>query len=93
MSLFHIFKFPTVASPYVLTSQGTEPRRRMPTSAGGHCRGHCRRDIVRVKDKVSEEEIPEQRCKVFPSVARGLPFVVLKLYPELHSGIPPVRLR
>ncbi|CAI9594930.1 unnamed protein product, partial [Staurois parvus] len=61
MSLFHIFKFPAVPSPYVLTSQGTEPR--------GHCRGHCRRDIAGVKDKVSEEEIPDQRCRVFPSVA------------------------
>ncbi|CAI9576573.1 unnamed protein product, partial [Staurois parvus] len=43
----------------------------MPASAGGHCRGHCRRDIVGAQDKVSEEEIPEQRCKVFLSVARG----------------------
>ncbi|CAI9543284.1 unnamed protein product [Staurois parvus] len=51
--------------------QGTEPRRQMPASAGGHCRGHYRRDIAGAKDKVSEEEIPEQRCKVFPSVARG----------------------
>ncbi|CAI9549024.1 unnamed protein product, partial [Staurois parvus] len=57
----------------------------MPASAGGHCRGHCRGDIAGAKNKVSEEEIPEQRCRVFPSVARGLPFV-------LHSGIPPGRL-
>ncbi|CAI9612517.1 unnamed protein product, partial [Staurois parvus] len=71
MSLFHIFKFPAVPSPYVLTSQGTEPRRWMPSSAGGHCQIHCRRDIAGAKDKVSEEQIPEQRCKVFPSVARG----------------------
>ncbi|CAI9569241.1 unnamed protein product, partial [Staurois parvus] len=71
MSLFHIFKFPAVPSAYVLTSQGTEPRRRIPASAGGHCRGHCRRAIVGAQDKVSEEEIPEQRCSVFPSVARG----------------------
>ncbi|CAI9537633.1 unnamed protein product [Staurois parvus] len=28
MSLFHIFKFPAVPSPYVLTSQGMEPRDR-----------------------------------------------------------------
>ncbi|CAI9563544.1 unnamed protein product, partial [Staurois parvus] len=71
MSLFHVFKFPTVPSLYVLTSQGTEPRRQMPASAGGHCRGHCRRDIAGAQDKVSEEQIPEQSCKVFPSVARG----------------------
>ncbi|CAI9553702.1 unnamed protein product, partial [Staurois parvus] len=43
----------------------------MPASASGHCRGHCRRDIAGEQDKVSEEEIPEQRCRVFPSVARG----------------------
>ncbi|CAI9543160.1 unnamed protein product [Staurois parvus] len=43
----------------------------MPASAGLHCRGHCRRDIVGAKDKVSDGGIVEQRCKVFPSVARG----------------------
>ncbi|CAI9596738.1 unnamed protein product, partial [Staurois parvus] len=71
MSLFVIFKFPAAPSPYVLTPQGTEPRRQMPESAGGHCRGHCRRDIVEAQDKVREEEIPEQRSMVSPSVARG----------------------
>ncbi|CAI9591066.1 unnamed protein product, partial [Staurois parvus] len=40
-------------------------------SAGGHCRGHCRRDIAGAQDKVSEVEILEQRCRVFSSVARG----------------------
>ncbi|CAI9593548.1 unnamed protein product [Staurois parvus] len=70
MSLFHIFKFPAVPFPYVPTLQGTEPRRQMPASAGGHCRGHCTRDIAGAQDKV-REEIPEQCCKVFPSVARG----------------------
>ncbi|CAI9602450.1 unnamed protein product [Staurois parvus] len=49
MSLFHIFKFPAVLSPYVPTSQGTKPRRQMLASARGHCRGHCRRDIAGVK--------------------------------------------
>ncbi|CAI9588219.1 unnamed protein product [Staurois parvus] len=42
-------------------SQGTEPRRQMPASAGGHYRGHCKRDIAGAQDKVSEEQIPEQR--------------------------------
>ncbi|CAI9598730.1 unnamed protein product, partial [Staurois parvus] len=70
MSLFHIFKFPAVPSPYVPTSQGTEPGRLMPASAGGHCRGHCRRDIAGAKEKVSGRGIPEQRCRVIPSVAR-----------------------
>ncbi|CAI9593096.1 unnamed protein product, partial [Staurois parvus] len=57
--------------PYVPTSQGTESRRQMPASVGGHCPGHCRRDIAGAQDKVSEEEIAEERCGVFPSVARG----------------------
>ncbi|CAI9543381.1 unnamed protein product [Staurois parvus] len=43
----------------------------MPASGRSHCRGHCRRDIVRAQDKISEEEIPEQHCRVFPSVAGG----------------------
>ncbi|CAI9561481.1 unnamed protein product, partial [Staurois parvus] len=52
-------------------SQGTEPRRQMPASAGLHCRGHCRRDTVGAQDKVSDRGIVEQRCMVSPSVARG----------------------
>ncbi|CAI9589935.1 unnamed protein product, partial [Staurois parvus] len=71
MSLFVIFKFPTIPSLYVPTSQGTEPRRQMPAFAGGHYRGHCRRNIAGVQDKVREEQIPEQRHMVSPSVARG----------------------
>ncbi|CAI9596251.1 unnamed protein product [Staurois parvus] len=53
------------------TSQGTEPGRQMSASAGGHCRGHCRRDIAGAQDKVSAEKNLEQRYRVFPSVARG----------------------
>ncbi|CAI9570864.1 unnamed protein product, partial [Staurois parvus] len=64
----------------------------MPASARGDGRGRCRGDIAGMKDKVSAEGIPEQHCRVFPSVARGLPLVVLKLYLELHLGIPPGRL-
>ncbi|CAI9576599.1 unnamed protein product [Staurois parvus] len=60
----------------------------MPASAGLHCRGHCRRDIAGVQDKVSEEQMPEQRRMV----SSELPLLVLKLYPELHSGIPSGRL-
>ncbi|CAI9573904.1 unnamed protein product, partial [Staurois parvus] len=52
-------------------SQETEPRRQMPASAGGHYRGHCRRDIVGAQDTVSEEQILEQSRMVSPSVARG----------------------
>ncbi|CAI9622248.1 unnamed protein product [Staurois parvus] len=51
-------------------SQGAEPRRQMPASAGLHCRGHCKRHNAGAKDKVREEQIPEQRHMVFPSVAR-----------------------
>ncbi|CAI9596857.1 unnamed protein product [Staurois parvus] len=43
----------------------------MLASAGEHCRGHCRRDITGAQDKISEEQIPEQRRMVSPSVARG----------------------
>ncbi|CAI9567022.1 unnamed protein product, partial [Staurois parvus] len=72
MSLFVIFKFPASSIPRTSRrSQGTEPRRQMPVSAGGHCRGHCRGDIVGAQDNISEEQIPEQRRMVSPSVARG----------------------
>ncbi|CAI9601016.1 unnamed protein product [Staurois parvus] len=48
MSLFVIFKFPAVFVPRTSRrSQGTEPGRRTPASAGGHCRGHCRGDTSR----------------------------------------------
>ncbi|CAI9552162.1 unnamed protein product, partial [Staurois parvus] len=61
-------------------SQGTEPRRQMPASAGVHCRGHCRRDIVGAQDKVSDRGIPEQSCMVFLSVARGYSFCYTREY-------------
>ncbi|CAI9595551.1 unnamed protein product, partial [Staurois parvus] len=61
-------------------SQGMEPRRWMKASAGLHCRGHCRRDIAGGQDKVSEEQMPEQRCMVFPSVARGYRFCYTREY-------------
>ncbi|CAI9610184.1 unnamed protein product, partial [Staurois parvus] len=66
--------------PYLPTSQGTEPRRHMLASAGEHCRGHCRRDIVGAQDKVRKEQIPEQRCMVSPSVARGYRFCYTREY-------------
>ncbi|CAI9533360.1 unnamed protein product, partial [Staurois parvus] len=43
----------------------------MLSSAGLQCQGHCRRDIAGAQDKVSDRGIPEQRCMVSPSVARG----------------------
>ncbi|CAI9601718.1 unnamed protein product [Staurois parvus] len=55
-------------------SQGTEPRRQMPASPGGHYMGHCRRDIAGAQDKVREEQIPELHHMVSPIVARGYHF-------------------
>ncbi|CAI9596831.1 unnamed protein product, partial [Staurois parvus] len=52
----------------------------MPASAGLHCRGHCRRDIVGAQDKVSDTGIVEQRRMVFPSVARGYRFCYTREY-------------
>ncbi|CAI9611598.1 unnamed protein product, partial [Staurois parvus] len=43
----------------------------MAASAGGHYRGHCKRDIAGAQDKVSDQGILEQRCMVSPSVACG----------------------
>ncbi|CAI9551864.1 unnamed protein product, partial [Staurois parvus] len=45
MLVFKIFKFPTGSGPRTSRrSQGPEPRRRMPASARGDGRGHCRGD-------------------------------------------------
>ncbi|CAI9549381.1 unnamed protein product, partial [Staurois parvus] len=86
MSLFVIFKFPAVPSPYVPTLQGTEPRRQMPTSAGGHCRGHCRRDITGSAGQGKRRTDPGATLQGIPESSSGLPIV-------LHSGIPPGRLQ
>ncbi|CAI9594336.1 unnamed protein product, partial [Staurois parvus] len=83
MSIFVIFKYPAVLSPYVPKSQGMEPRRQMPAIAGGHYRGHCRRDIAGAKDKVREDLGAASHG--IPECSSGLPLV-------LHSGIPPGRL-
>ncbi|CAI9590061.1 unnamed protein product, partial [Staurois parvus] len=79
--------------PYVPTSQGPEHRRRRPASAGGDGRGRCRGHIARVKDKVSAAGTPRATPHGKPkSSLGGLPLLVLKFYPELHSGIPLRRL-
>ncbi|CAI9595300.1 unnamed protein product [Staurois parvus] len=52
----------------------------MPASARLNCRGHCWRDIAGAQDKVSEEQMPEQHCNVFPSVARGYCFCYTREY-------------
>ncbi|CAI9623028.1 unnamed protein product, partial [Staurois parvus] len=77
MSLLKFFNFLPVPSPvrYVPTSQGTEPGRRMSASAGGDGWGRWQGGHrAGVQDKVSAEEIPEQCCSVFLSVAQGYRF-------------------
>ncbi|CAI9610299.1 unnamed protein product, partial [Staurois parvus] len=71
MSLFDIFKFPASSVPVRPDVAGNGTRK---TDAGISRRtlpGTLQGDIAGAKDKVSEEEIPKQRCKVFPNVARG----------------------
>ncbi|CAI9549704.1 unnamed protein product [Staurois parvus] len=69
MSLFDIFKFPAGSVPHT-------SRRRRERNLEDGCR-HRLEDITgdtaggTSRDKVSKEEIPEQRCSVFPTVARG----------------------
>ncbi|CAI9555308.1 unnamed protein product, partial [Staurois parvus] len=86
MSLFVIFKFPAIPSPYVLTSQGMEPRRQMSAFARGNYRGHCRRDIVGSEGQGKRRTDPGAVPHGKPECSSGLPLV-------LHSGIPPGRLR
>ncbi|CAI9535161.1 unnamed protein product, partial [Staurois parvus] len=81
MSLFVIFKFPAVPSPYALTSQGTEPRRQMPALQGTLQEGH-RGSAGQGKRRTDPEAAPHGK----PECSSGLPLV-------LHSGIPPGRLR
>ncbi|CAI9537609.1 unnamed protein product, partial [Staurois parvus] len=78
--------FPSVPSPYVLKSQGTEPRRRMSASAGGHCRGRCRGGHRGSAGQGKCRRDPGATLLVTPECSSGLPLV-------LHSGIPPGRLR
>ncbi|CAI9583682.1 unnamed protein product, partial [Staurois parvus] len=82
MSLFVIFKFPTILSPYVptLTGEGTQ------MTDGGHYREHCRRDMAGAQDKVREEQIRRAAPHGKPECSSGLTLA-------LHSGIPPGRLR
>ncbi|CAI9566965.1 unnamed protein product [Staurois parvus] len=73
-------------------SQGPEHGSQMPASAGGDGRGCCRGRIAGAKDKVSAVGNPCATPHGKPECSSGLPLLVLKLYPELHSGIPPGRL-
>ncbi|CAI9606772.1 unnamed protein product, partial [Staurois parvus] len=73
-------------------SQGPEHRSQMPASAGGDGRGRCRGHIAGAKDKVSAARTPCATPHGKPECSSGLPLLVLKFYPKLHSGIPPRRL-
>ncbi|CAI9534488.1 unnamed protein product [Staurois parvus] len=74
MSLFDIFKFPSIPSRYVPTLAGNGTQKTDAGIGRRTLQGCCRRDIAGAKDKVSAEEIPEQHCRVFPSIARGYRF-------------------
>ncbi|CAI9563944.1 unnamed protein product, partial [Staurois parvus] len=64
----------------------------MPAWAGGDGRGRCRAHIVGAKDKVSTVGNPCATPHGKPECSSLLPLLVLKLYPDLHSGIPLGRL-
>ncbi|CAI9599570.1 unnamed protein product [Staurois parvus] len=78
MSLFVIFKFPAIPSP-------VHPDARRERNPDGRCR-HPPEDITgdtaggTSRDKVSEEQMPEQRHIVSPSVARGYRFCYTREY-------------
>ncbi|CAI9545164.1 unnamed protein product, partial [Staurois parvus] len=66
-----------------MTDAGIRRRTLLGTLQEGHRgstgQGKCRRD-------------PGAALQGIPECSSGLPLVVLKLYPELHLGIPPGRL-
>ncbi|CAI9602599.1 unnamed protein product, partial [Staurois parvus] len=85
MSLFVIFKFPAVPSPYVLTLAGD---RTQMTDAGirritlpGTLQGGHRGSAGQGKRRTDPGAAPHGK----PECSSGLPLV-------LHSGIPPGRL-
>ncbi|CAI9548237.1 unnamed protein product, partial [Staurois parvus] len=79
MSLFVIFKFPAVPSPYVPTSQRTEPRRhagiRWRTLQGTLQEGH-RGSAGQGKRRRDPGAAPHGK----PSVARGYRFCYTREY-------------
>ncbi|CAI9589326.1 unnamed protein product, partial [Staurois parvus] len=92
MALFDIFKFPAGSVPVRPDVAGNGTRkmdagigwRRWPGTLQGEHRGSagqgkCWRD-------------PRATLQCIPECSSGLPLLVLKLYPELHSGIPPGKL-
>ncbi|CAI9563467.1 unnamed protein product [Staurois parvus] len=84
MSLFVIFKFPAVPSPYVLTLAGdgtqvTDAAIRRITLPGTLQEGHCGSagQGKRLRD-------PRAAPHGKPECSSGLPLVVLKVYPEKY---------
>ncbi|CAI9550327.1 unnamed protein product, partial [Staurois parvus] len=77
---------PPVPAPVRPDVTGTGHRSRMPASAGGDGRGRCRGHIVGAQAKVSEEQMPEQRRMVFPSVARGVTVCGTEMLPRATLG-------
>ncbi|CAI9611671.1 unnamed protein product [Staurois parvus] len=85
MKFFKTFKFATGSARPDVTGTGTWK----PASTGGDGRGRCRGHIAGAKDKVSAAGNPYAAPHGKPECRLGIPLVVLKFYPELHSGIPP----
>ncbi|CAI9583739.1 unnamed protein product, partial [Staurois parvus] len=67
----HFQIFPRLPPRMFRCRRGRNPEERCRHPPEDITGGHCRRDIAGAKDKVREEQIPEQRCMVSPSVARG----------------------
>ncbi|CAI9613585.1 unnamed protein product, partial [Staurois parvus] len=61
----------------------------MPATAGGDGQERCRGDIAGAQDEVSAAGIAGEALHCIPECSSGLPLLVLKVNPELHSGIPP----
>ncbi|CAI9550587.1 unnamed protein product [Staurois parvus] len=92
MSLFVIFKFPAVPSPVrpdACRGRNPDDRCRHPprTLSGTLQEGH--RGSAGQGKRTDPGAAPHGK----PECSSGLPRVVLNLYPELHSGIPPGRLQ
>ncbi|CAI9535064.1 unnamed protein product, partial [Staurois parvus] len=78
MSLFVIFKFPATPSPYVLTSQGMEPRRQMPASAGRTLQGTLQEGHRGSAGQGKRRTDPRAAPHGKPECSSGLSLVILK---------------
>ncbi|CAI9585174.1 unnamed protein product [Staurois parvus] len=92
MSLFVIFKFPASSVPVcpdvaVDGTEKTDAGIRQRTLQGTLQEGH-RGSAGQGKRRTDPGAAPHGK----PECSSGLPLLVRKLYPELHSKIPPGRL-